>query len=68
MIRVESGGGGPGERREEVSRRERSGEEGEPLEGRRVGVSVLRVVNRELSMRSEMESPRGLRRVEYQLS
>ena len=45
MIRVESGGGGPGERREEVSRRERSGEEGEPLEGRRVGVSVLRVVN-----------------------
>ena len=48
--------------------RERSGEEGEPWEGRRVGESELRVVKGELSMESEMESPRGSRRGEYQLS
>ena len=38
--------------------REMSGEEGEPEEGRRVGVSLLRVMKGEESMAMDMESPR----------
>ena len=38
--------------------RETSGEDGEPLQGRRVGVSVLRVMYGGELMEVEMESPR----------
>ena len=39
--------------------REMSGEDGEPEEGRRVGVSLLRVMNGEESIARDKESPRA---------
>ena len=48
--------------------REISGDDGEPFGGKRVGVSVLRVMNGDESMVRERESPRGSWRVENQLS
>ena len=39
--------------------REMSGDDGEPEEGRRVGVSLLRVTKEEESIARERESPRA---------